>query len=162
MECFVFSVPPKGRVYLELVQFGCSVASKLLLVVRDPQIDPGEGIRGALLTLQPYLIKSGVASQWPGTILLSADMATLYWYRIAEGLEPLLLHMQSDLFEWLHPQAPEDPCFCRHDDEPVLVTISHEHDAYLLLSEPEIALMRSRFPVLAAAVRWEGSTAADP
>jgi hypothetical protein len=156
MECYVFSTPPNSRVYVELVQFGCAVASQLLLVVRDPQIDPGERIRGALLTLQPYLIKSGLASQWPGTILLSADKATLYWYRVAEGLETLLLQMQSDLFEWVHPQAPEDPCFCRDDDGPILVTISHEHDAYLLLSEVEIALMRSRFPVLAAAVRSEG------
>lgn len=154
MECYVFSVEPADTNYRDLIKFCGSIASKMLLVVRDPEKDPGAEILSVLTRLEPYLVESVRTNKWPGTILLT-DQATVYCYRVSEGLDALLSELKTSLFGWLHPEAPEDPCFCRSDGEPLLVTTSHEHDAYLLLTASEHALLERQFPDLAATLRKE-------
>lgn len=154
MECYVFSMEPAGATYRDLIKFCCSLASKMLLVVRDPDMDPGVKIRSVLTRLAPFLVETVRSNQWPGTELLT-DQAMVYGYRVSEDLARLVSEMTTSLFGWLHPNAPEDPCFCRSDGEPLLVTTSHEHDAYLLLTASEHALLEHKFPDLAAMLRKE-------
>lgn len=154
MDCYVFSSEPADATYRDLIKFCCSIASEMLLVVRDPALDPGAAIRGMLDRLDPHLMESARSNKWPGTILLT-DQATVYRYRVSPDLASLLSETMTRLFGWLHPEAPEDLCFCRRDGEPLLVTTSHEHDAYLLLSASEQALLASRYPDLAALLREE-------
>jgi hypothetical protein len=155
MECYVFQVEPEGPEYRDLMEFCCQHATKMSLVVRDPQIDPGSAIRARLAQLEPYLVESGLAQEWPGTRLL-ADKATLYRYRIASGLQQELQRMASHLFEWIHPGSPEDVCFFRADDQLLMATTTHEHDAYLLLTTAEFATLGDRYPRLASTLRQEG------
>lgn len=94
------------------------------------------------------------ADKWPGTILFS-EQATVYAYRVSAELAGPVSELESHLFGWLHPDAPEDPCFCRSDGEPFLVTTSHERDAYLLLTNREHAFLAQEFPTLAGLLRKE-------
>jgi hypothetical protein len=151
MNCYVFSAEPTDGTYRDLIKFCCSIASKMLLVVRDPEKEPGAEILGVLNRLEPFLLETVRTNQWPGTLLL-ADQATVYWYRVSDGLAALLSEQEASLFRWLHPTAPEDPCFCRSDGDPLLVTTSHERDAYLRLTGNEHALLERQFPILAAMV----------
>ena len=65
-------------------------------------------------------------------------LATIYTYR----LDPVLLaEFQTAaprLYQWVQPGLPEDPCFLRSDASPMLVTIAHERDAYLVVSQEEV------------------------
>ena len=154
MECFVFAAEPSGTAYEELIDFCCSAGSTMLLVVRDPQRDPGESIKAILNALSPYLVEESLATQWPGTMLL-ADEAAVYRYRINEELRKLLRRQRVSLFDWTHPDAPEDPCFFRSNGDMLLTTISHENDAYLMLSPGEFESLRERYPALGALLRKE-------
>lgn len=154
MDCYVFSAEPAGAMYRDLIKFCCASASKMLLVVRDPAQEPGAEIRSVLARLQPFLLESVRTNTWPGTILLT-DQAMVYSYRASDDLAALLSELMTSLFGWLHPSAPEDPCFCRSDAEPLLVTTSHEQDAYLLLTASEHDVLERRFPSLAAMLAKE-------
>lgn len=155
MNCYVFVNEPAGSKYADLIDFCCTLASKMILVVRDPQIDPGDAIKQRLAEFQPHRIKALRAREWPGTILY-ADEAEVYWHHVTPGLQKGMKELASHLFEWVHPDAPEDPCFFRDDDQVVLVTISHERVAYLMLTEAESIALEERFPGLAATLRKEG------
>lgn len=76
--------------------------------------------------------------RWPGTELDDAQAVVfviafdLRLIRPMAGLGPLLSH-------WRHsnvPPLPEDPCLFREgDDWPVLVSVTHEGDAWILSEE---------------------------
>jgi hypothetical protein len=155
MECYVFTAEPSGSAYAQLIDFCCSLSSTMLLVVRDPQLGPGESIKSRLTMLNPFLSECARAKEWPGTVLY-ADEATVYRYGISEGLQNLLKQQEARLFGWIHPDAPEDPCFLRKSGDVLLVTVSHERDAYLLLTPEEFEILRHQFPPLASMLQKEG------
>ncbi|HEX6243626.1 MAG TPA: hypothetical protein VFZ61_22085 [Polyangiales bacterium] len=152
--CLVFTTEPAGANYAALIDFCCSEASSFLCVVRDPHLDPGASILTHLVRLAPFLRGSARVTSWPGTELL-AGHATLYRYGVGHGLQGALANVATDLFDWLQPRAPEDPCFQRADGTPLLVTTSHERDAYLLLQEHEFHRLRFAHPGLWACLTRE-------
>ncbi|XYH95619.1 hypothetical protein ACMHYB_48765 [Sorangium sp. So ce1128] len=154
MDCYVFTDEPTGVVYGQLIDFCCLMAPTMLLVVRDPQLDPGDSIKSQLDLLSPFLLGSSREKEWPGTVLY-ADEATVYRYSSGEGLQERLKQQAASLFSWIHPDAPEDPCFLRRNGDVLLVTISHEREAYMLLSEDEIQIARRGFPELASILQKE-------
>jgi hypothetical protein len=157
--CYLFTSPPAGKVYCELVRFGCALATEALLVVRDPDIEPEGAIADKLLALIPFLKDSSRVQEWPGTRLLydDANVAMLYRYQTSAELAQALVSMRPALLDWLHPEAPEDLCFIRADGSPILVTISHEKDAYLLLTKDEKSQLDESSPELAATLTPETS-----
>jgi hypothetical protein len=155
MDCYVFTSEPEGAAYAELVEFCCSVASKMILVVRDPEKDSGARIKEKLARLNEFHVEAVRAREWPGTILMGHD-ALVYSYRVAPGLQQVLQELATRLLEWLHPAAPEDLCFFRADGRVILVTTSHEGDAYLMLTEPEFQALKERAPHVVAILRLEG------
>lgn len=154
MECYVFLQDPTSSAYLGLIDFCASRASQMSLVVRDPHIDPGEDIASKLAALEPFLIERALRSEWPGTKLLSHE-ATVYTYALGGGFEDVFKRQVQSLLGWIHPDAPEDPCFLRGDGEPILITTSHEEDAYLLLHPSESEVLRRSFPEVFAILRRE-------
>jgi hypothetical protein len=127
----------------------------MILVVRDPRKDPGDAIKQKLARLEEWRTETVLAREWPGTVLHAHD-ATVHWYQVTAGLERAMKELASRLYAWAHPGgAPEDPCFFRADGQVVLGTIAHEHDAYLMLTEPEVLLLQERFPDLASLLRKE-------
>ncbi|WP_231864420.1 MULTISPECIES: hypothetical protein [Sorangium] len=154
MDCYVFTDEPGGVVYGQLVEFCCMIAPTMLLVVRDPQLDPGDSIKSQLDLLSPFLLDASREKEWPGTVLY-ADEATVYRYSAGEGLLERMKQQAASLFSWIHPAAPEDPCFLRRSGDVLLVTISHEREAYMLLSEDEMQIARRGFPELASILQKE-------
>jgi hypothetical protein len=75
-------------------------------------------------------------SEWPGTKLLDST-ALVYYFDLNKDSAEHLSKASTDLYSWLLPNLPEDLCLIKDDGNPWLVTISHEKDAYLLLSEEE-------------------------
>jgi len=52
------------------------------------------------------------------------------------------------LYEWRAPERLEDMCFLRDDGTPVLATISHEHDAFMELTNKEFEELLKAVPDL--------------
>lgn len=154
MDCYIFMSEPTGSAYSELVEFCCLIASKMILVLRDPQIAPGDAIKQKLDRLEACRVETVLAREWPGTILF-ADEATVNWYQVTADLRQGMEELASHLYAWVHPAAPEDPCFFRENGQAVLVTIAHERDAYLMLTEPEVRILQELFPTLATLIRKE-------
>lgn len=155
MECYSFRQEPTGTVYSQLVLFCVTLADRFLLVERDPECPADDRLSGILDDLRPHLLETRLAKEWPGTRLL-ADEARLYWFRADSSLAGKLCALQPGLFDWVHPSAPEDPCFLRPDGEALLITISHERDAYLVLTDSERTELDLKFSLLAATLEHEG------
>ena len=156
MTCYVLTSNPTGAEYESLVEFCCSASVEMILVVREPRTEGDPSLRQTLADLSPHLIRITQTSEWPGTILYE-DEADVYRYRVSPSLQLELERMASSLFDWVHPDVPEDPCFFREDGSVLLVTTSHERDAYLLLTDDEYTTVKRRFPVLASLLREEGA-----
>jgi len=62
-----------------------------------------------------------------------------------------------NLFQWQQPALPEDLCLLRADGSPWLTTISHERDAYLSLTDPELDQLSRRCPDLLGHLRAEST-----
>jgi len=141
-------------VYLDLLELGCRLAKDALLVVAEPWREPGQAISEKLAALQPFLVDVAQSREWPGTVSLVHESA-VYRYRTCPALAITLASLRPAQFDWQHPDAPEDLCFVRADGRPLLVTTSHECDAYLLLDDTERAVLDTDFPALAAALVLE-------
>jgi hypothetical protein len=124
----------------------------MILVVRDPRIDPSEALQQKLARLEVCRTGTVLADEWPGTILFGSQ-ATVHSFQVTAGLLQGMKALASHLFEWVHPAAPEDPCFFRADGQVLLVTIAHERDAYLMLTDSDSELVQARFPSLASLLR---------
>lgn len=152
---YVFDSPPSGSVYIELLKLGCRLASEAVLVVAEPGRDPGAAISDELSVLRPFLIEQRLAREWPGTVSL-VHPSTVYRYRTCPDLAIALASLRQGLLDWRHPEAPEDLSFVRANGRPLLVTTSHEGEAYLLLDDAERALVGIEFPALASALQPDG------
>jgi len=157
MNCYVFTAEPRGVTYAQLVDFSCHIASTMLLIVQNPDTAPGPRIREKLEKLKGFQLNVVLGREWPGTVLLSKNQASIYSYRVASGLSELLKAMASRLFEWVNPEAPEDICFLRDDRRAILTTTSHEEDAYLLITAAEFDVLRANMPDLASILQCEGA-----
>lgn len=133
---------PSGSDYTELIKFCSGIASTGLVVVNEPQALalPAETFLNAL---SPHLIEARATSEWPGTKLYSRS-AWVYYFRINRECCELLLRSATSLYSWIEPNLPEDLCLLRKSGHPILVTISHEHDAYLELGQLEASALRNR------------------
>jgi hypothetical protein len=156
MKCYVLSGDPCGPEYQSLVEYCCSNASDMILVVRDPTTEGGPTLERKLAQLRPHVIAVSRTAEWPGTILYG-DEADVFRYRVSSGLEQELKQMEC-LWDWIHPDAPEDPCFFRANGEVLLVTTSHERDAYLVLTAEEYEALQRTLPALASILGDQGET----
>lgn len=78
--------------------------------------------------LRPYLLKTEITSEWPGTKLFTDAKGTLRLYKVtAESLN--VLKTVEDIFSWLAPAFPEDLTFYI-GDRPVYISIAHEKEAW--------------------------------
>jgi hypothetical protein len=150
MRCFVFQEEPVGVEYCSLLDFCCSAAAELMLVVQWPSPVIDEVLRKLL----PDLLRTEEVDEWPGTRLYGGR-ATVYRYAVTSRLCEMLKALAGGLFEWV-AVGPEDPCFFRKNGQVLLVTTSHERDAYMYLTEAEHETLERDFPNLASRLRVEG------
>jgi len=78
------------------------------------------------------------ARRWPGSELMETD-GIVFLVRFDETLIEPMSNAGGRLSDWSHrdsPRLPEDPCLYREGDPwPVLVSVTHERDAWILHPE---------------------------
>ena len=146
-----FVSEPKGSTYAQLLDFCSRHCSQVLLVVREWDWLEEEALE-TLEELRAYQVSATESSEWPGTKLLN-ETATVYRYTMRPELLDILKYSASGLFDWCEPAKPEDLCLLRDQDTPLLVSISHEQDAYLELTEHEFSKVSNELPELAILLR---------
>ncbi len=142
---------PRGEAYRQLLDFCHARCARVSLVVREMQWLSDAGVE-ILERLRPHQISVNELSEWPGTKLL-ADTASVYQYQASPRLLPSLRSAASGLYDWVHPERPEDLCFIRKDGTPMLVSISHERDAYLELTSDEVLQLRGKADLIVPLIR---------
>lgn len=137
---------PSGLTYRALLQASLPFCTSVTVAAR-PSLGLNATGRNVISQLAPFLTREYEASSWPGTRLLRGT-ATVYQFRLTGQVVDAMSQTSDSLFSWIQPDLPEDPCFLRASGEPWLVTISHEHDAYLDLTEDETNYVRANVPGL--------------
>lgn len=112
-----------------------------------PNIPLGAYGQRTLQTLERDLVLKSERREWPGT-RLPGGSATVYLVRLTKRSLETLCSRASRLYEWVQPRLPEDLCLMRNRSRSMLVSISHERDAYLLLSKDEQQELLSAVPNL--------------
>ena len=137
---------PKEVEYSGLLRTLSCFCQYALLVVH-PRIPLSSYGRETLQELEQDIVIKEERQEWPGTRLYSSS-ATVYLIRLTSSSLKTLCRKANRLYEWEQPLLPEDLCLMRNETEPMLVCISHERDAYLLLSEEEKQVIVSALPTL--------------
>ena len=138
-----FTVEPRGALYRDLIRHAvvdCNIA--LLVVQTMPLEQRGQEV---LTRLAAFLIEKVESSEWPGTKLLNRT-GWVFRYRFEPESAEILAGAADALYDWLQPNLPEDICLLRADGTPWLVSIAHEKDGYLELSQEEKARLFDALP----------------
>jgi hypothetical protein len=133
---------PRGVLYGALLDHALGACTKALLVLRE-DLGLEEQGRRCLEALGPFVTAVEDKSSWPGTEL-SGHTAKVYSFRYDRASAEILPSFSEGLYDWVQPGLPEDLCLLREDGQPWLVTIAHESDAFLRLTEREAATALSR------------------
>lgn len=159
---------PQGDVYLGLLETAIAHCSLVLLVSRQPDsLSPSAN--ELLDRLSPYLVSQEFASTWPGTRLLpilEPPGSALVWsYSYSGPVAGILESVTTGLYQWLEPQLPEDLALLRGRGNVWLGSIAHESDAWLEVTESELADLIRGLPQLVDHLhsgRTAGSEVSDP
>lgn len=137
---------PTKEIYRKLLLYSLEYCDSFILVLRStiPQTPSAKKI---IKKLEPYVLKISEDSEWPGT-KLTDNTATVYKFKLNRSTLELLLESAQSLYSWIQPNLPEDLCIIRHNNEPLLVTISHEKDGYLELTPVEKEDLLIKIPEL--------------
>jgi hypothetical protein len=141
-----FEKDPSQALYSDLITFALGLSQLALLVFR-PEMDLTANGQAVLNSLTPYLESKEKSARWPGTEIFGSE-AYLFYFRLTLGSAHILQTATDHLFGWHQPDLPEDLCFFRQDRTPWLVTIAHESDAYLSLTDQELQQLSRALPEL--------------
>jgi hypothetical protein len=116
--------------YKELLNFLLNISNKFSFVIRTNYKITKEEME-ILRLFNKYLIYEDNVASWPGTNLLYGKTAHIYYYDFKQESFELLLKISNTLYEWEHPQKPEDLCFYNNADA-IFASITHEKYSYFL------------------------------
>ena len=120
---------PKGRTYIELLNFAASRCESFSLVWRKQfQFEPSA--HQIANSLKPFLISNVRTDEWLGTKLIGHE-AIVRQYRVVDRSIKILCSVSS-LYSWLQPKFPEDLAFYSSGNVGWLASVSHERDAWFL------------------------------
>lgn len=141
----------RGKLLEDVLGVLSRYSSSMLLVVRD-ELGLDETGVSLLLKLQPCLQEEKRTSTWPGTVILD-EQATAYRYAMNDFVLGEIVSSVSGLYDFQQPAFPEDLSFFREDGTAILSSVSHEHDAYLDLSDEEYKVIIDKLPSLVGILR---------
>ena len=140
---FTFKEEPQGQSYFDLIDYAVTTQRcKFAFLVEHRKSALSESGRRALESLKSFLIESVEVSEWPGTKLVGKYSALLHKYDFGLDLANHLKSLSRRLYEWEHPDLPEDLSLMIDDKLPWLFTIAHEKDAVLCLQPNELEDMQ--------------------
>jgi hypothetical protein len=133
-----------GTVYSRLIGFALRECHLALLVVRPEMGLSARGVQ-VVAKLKPFIYHVADVDRWPGTQLFECT-ASVHHLKFNQESLFVLQEFSTRLYQWIQPDLPEDLCLLRGPDEPWLVSITHENDSYLILSDPELAALTAEIP----------------
>jgi len=145
-QTYDIETEPRRDMLTSLLAFCGARSTTALLIVREKDWLT-DAARRVLSELEPHLLSKTESAEWPGTRLF-AGSATVLRYLVTPIFVSLLQSQTEGLYQWQQPERPEDLCFLRQDGTPLLVTITHESDAYLELEEDEYREIMRFVPAL--------------
>jgi hypothetical protein len=116
--------------YTKLLEELLKISNKFSFVIRSDDILT-EAETSILNLFEKYLLYETEVEAWPGTELFYGGKARIFYYSFTKETFDLLIKTSNSLYEWLHPEKPEDLCFY-NNETPVFASISHEHDSYFI------------------------------
>lgn len=134
---YPFVLEPRGLTYRKLLDFSINECTTALMVVR-PSISLSPDAQNVINSLGTFLLSEKESHAWPGTELVGGEPALVRTYRLEQTSAALLGKVADGLYDWIQPDLPEDLCLLRADDTPWMVTIAHEKDSYLELTDKEL------------------------
>lgn len=143
---FTFTEEPAGRLYRAVLD-ACLEECDTGLLVERPSIGLSEKGKLALQRLSPWMRKEEQLAEWPGTRLYGHTALVRFFAFNTESVK-VLEDCANALYDWQQPKLPEDLCLLRPGGEPWLVSIAHERDGYLSMSEEERDRFVRRLPDL--------------
>ncbi|HDS00576.1 MAG TPA: hypothetical protein ENO22_04460 [candidate division Zixibacteria bacterium] len=139
----------RGETYRNLMRYICRHCKYFSMVTRDA-ITLEENARKFMSTISPHLKETREKQyEWPGTRisreyeqLLGKDWfevqgATLRIYDCSNEALEYILRVTDSLFQFVHPDYPEDFTCYRDVDDPFLVTVSHEEIGAIIAGDKE-------------------------
>ena len=131
-KCYTLSRALRVDEYFSILDYGVSCAGTFTLVERS-ELALSDDAKHVLRELEPHLISLAMVTEWPGTRLHGPGAAKLRRYRLVND-SATILRAAAGLYAWVQPALPEDLSLWA-GDEPWLVTISLERDAYMRLTD---------------------------
>jgi hypothetical protein len=142
---FTVTAELRGSLYIAVLREALHHCSRFSLVERTMPV-PGKSVAATSAQLSAYLLQERSVSEWPGTRLLRGS-AILREYALSEASVEQLGAVEG-IYDWRHPDRPEDLILWRNAAEPWLVTIAHERDAYFKLTPGERQALVDKLPGL--------------
>lgn len=124
----------EGGFPTEILRYGMTVCPTFMCVVRSKLKSSGLEF---LTRLEPWVESVEEKSSWPGTELLGGQRARIHKFRSDPNLLSILAAPPGGLWSWIGPAYPENLCLLRADSSPWFVSITHERDGFLNLSDSE-------------------------
>jgi hypothetical protein len=154
MEKIIYSclVEPSDETYQNLLDYALVECKFFILITRREISKLKPSAEQVFDMLNPYLVKADKKSVWPGTILYRGEV-TVYLYHFMTESNEILKRGANSLYQWLHPDLPEDLCFLRSDESPWFITVSHEDMSYFELSEDEWHRLQNNLPEFSATIK---------
>jgi len=138
---------PRGAEYRGLVAALGWIATHALVVVRD---EVWLGVAGEKLVDE--LAAAGATparvDRWPGTALAAGGRATLLRAALDARVRHLLSESAEGLYDWQQPSRPEDLAFLRKDGTPLLGSVAHARDGFLVVDDDELERLSLTLPWL--------------
>jgi len=147
MKSYRIAIEPVDDVYTGLLAASPKLSSAGFLAVRAT-IDLAKRGREILGKLRAFLIRESRDSQWPGTVLLANQAATVFRFSICPESVEILQRSANRLYEWQQPDLPEDLGLLRADGTPWLISITHESEAYVIAADQELQWLKGEVPGL--------------
>ncbi len=137
--------------YRKLIDYAVTECKFIQLVVRKTIPLESDGIR-VLDQLEPYLKSKIESREWPGTKLFEGSAIVFRYHSESECAE-ILKNATHSLYSWEQPNLPEDLCFLKDNEDIWLASITHEKDAYFLLSQEEQLSLLEALPEIRSLIK---------
>lgn len=155
MERVTFNLltEPTDNLYRDLIDHATGDCEIALLVVRQ-SLSLDSNAKTILARLEAFLKQKERSPEWPGTRLLGRA-ARVFQYSLEPECATILKQAADALYGWRQPSLPEDLCLLRDDKSPWLVSIAHERDGFLRLSQDERRRLLNALPMFEALLEGE-------
>jgi len=117
---------PRDKAYRDLIDFAFEKSKKFLFHIHDRWLDNNDTF-SLIKELNEHLIEVIPSRMYCHT---EYSRGNLYIFECNEVTKSVLKNRVNGLFEWLHPELPEDLSFIDENEFAWLATISHEKMAW--------------------------------